>query len=71
MTALWAARNGHTSVIDATGALYVIGGVGFGGTYLNDVWVSTDGGARPHSRGDGRWVLEGYRGTTGGTTELV
>ncbi len=52
MTAPWAARFGHTSVIDASGAIYVIGGVG--GTYPNyiyfhDVWVSTDGGARPDS----------------------
>jgi hypothetical protein len=31
-------------VVDAAGAIYVIGG--FGGTYLNDVWSSTDGGAR-------------------------
>jgi hypothetical protein len=31
-------------VIDAAGAIYVIGGYG-GGTYYNDVFVSTDGGA--------------------------
>jgi hypothetical protein len=31
-------------VIDAAGAIYVIGGLGDGG-YLQDVWVSTDGGA--------------------------
>ncbi len=53
-------------MIDAAGAIYVIGGISFFGTFLNDVWVSTDGGARPHSRGD---IY--YRGTTGGTTELV
>ena len=40
----WAARNGHTSVIDAAGAIYVIGGWN-GSTYYRDVWVSTDGGA--------------------------
>jgi hypothetical protein len=36
-------------VIDAvSGAIYVIGG--YGGTgYYQDVWVSTDGGARPAS----------------------
>ena len=44
----WAGRFGHTSVIDAAGAIYVIGGDG--STYntptiFNDVWVSTDGGA--------------------------
>jgi hypothetical protein len=40
----WAARARHTTVIDAAGAIYVIGGVGSGPDY-NDVWVSTDGGA--------------------------
>jgi hypothetical protein len=33
-------------VVDAAGAIYVIGGYD-GTTYFNDVWVSTDGGARP------------------------
>jgi hypothetical protein len=32
-------------VIDAAGAIYVIGGFGSGTTY-HDVWASTDGGAR-------------------------
>jgi hypothetical protein len=34
-------------VIDAAGAIYVIGGQGSGAvdTFYNDVWVSTDGGA--------------------------
>ena len=61
MTAPWAARRYHTSVIDAAGAIYVIGGLA--GTYNQDVWVSTDGGARPDSFGGvvgGSWV-----GTTG------
>ncbi len=49
MTAPWAARWGHTSVVDAAGAIYVIGGVSSTGTHLNDVWASTDGGARPDS----------------------
>ncbi len=43
-------RFGHTSVIDAAGAIYVIGGYGYndvGPTRLQDVWASTDGGARP------------------------
>jgi hypothetical protein len=31
-------------VVDAAGAIYVIGGQGTG-TFLNDVWASTDGGA--------------------------
>ncbi len=46
MAAGWAGRYGHTSVIDAAGAIYVIGGTGFGTGY-QDVWASTDGGARP------------------------
>ncbi len=57
MTAPWAARFGHTSVVDAAGAIYVIGGYGGGGTTFHDVWASTDGGARA---GLGRGVLEGY-----------
>ncbi len=44
-------------MIDAAGAIYVIGG--YGTTYLQDVWVSTDGGARPDSRRGGWGVLEG------------
>ena len=43
-SAQWAARYGHTTVIDAAGAIYVIGGLG-GTTYYKDVWVSTNGGA--------------------------
>jgi hypothetical protein len=35
-------------VIDAAGAIYVIGG-GYGSTEYQDVW--TDGGADPDSRG--------------------
>ncbi len=43
-SALWAGRAGHTSVIDAAGAIYVIGGY-TDGTLYQDMWVSTDGGA--------------------------
>jgi hypothetical protein len=43
-SALWAGRDLHTTVIDAAGAIYVIGGVA-GSTYYNDVYVSRDGGA--------------------------
>jgi hypothetical protein len=46
-SAPWAGRQGHTTVTDAAGAIYVIGGQDFNGVYLNDVWASTDGGARP------------------------
>ncbi len=53
-------------MIDAAGAIYVIGGnSGVGSTYFNDVWVSTDGGARPDLFGGAvggctGWVLQGY-----------
>jgi hypothetical protein len=52
----------HTSVIDAAGAIYVIGGTNNNGgtTFLNDVWASTDGGAWPDSVG--RVVGVYYRG---------
>jgi hypothetical protein len=63
-SAPWAAREGHTTVIDAAGAIYVIGGEGSDGKPLQDVWKSTDGGARPDSRvGVGRGYSRGnYRG---------
>jgi hypothetical protein len=62
MTAPWAARYDHTSVIDGAGAIYVIGGESFG-TFFQDVWASADGGARPDLRrgwsGGTGWVLTG------------
>jgi hypothetical protein len=52
-SAPWAARYGHTTVIDIAGAIYVIGGFGSTGSF-NDVWVSTDRGAdRATSEGGG------------------
>ncbi len=55
-TAQWAARYGHTTVIDnTTGAIYVIGGNGQTYPYyLADVWVSTDTGAEGFSA-QGYW----------------
>ena len=44
----WAGRRYHTSVVDAAGAIYVLGGDSGGGDYRNDVYASTDGGARPN-----------------------
>jgi hypothetical protein len=55
-SAPWAARNGHTTVIDAAGAIYVIGG--FDGQSKRDVWASTDGGAD--------WTKSGVSGVQGG-----
>ncbi len=59
-------------MIDAAGAIYVIGGFD-GTTYYNDVWASTDGGARAGlspgwSRGTPRvlGVLVGYMGVPRG-----
>jgi hypothetical protein len=54
-------------VVDAAGAIYVIGGTG-GAIFHKDVWASTDGGARPDSvKGGGRWGTQGgyYRGYSG------
>ncbi len=47
-------------MVDAAGAIYVIGGYS-NGTYLQDVWVSPDGGARPDSFGG---LSAGTRGGT-------
>ncbi len=73
-SAPWALRSGHTSVIDAAGAIYVIGGYG-GGTDFNDVWASTDGGARAGlGRRGGRgycWVLRGDSVVPLGTTGVL
>ena len=45
-------------MVGAAGAIYVLGGND--GTYYQDVWVSTDGGARAGlGRGGDRGVLEG------------
>ena len=53
-------------MIDAAGAIYVIGG-GFVDTTYNDVWASTDGGARPDSvRGRSGSTMGGYYGGTKG-----
>jgi hypothetical protein len=73
-SAPWAGRAFHTSVVDAAGAIYVIGGES-GGTYYNDVWKSTDGGADPDSRrgwsGGTRWILQGDLGVRGGEAGLL
>ncbi len=54
-------------MVDAAGAIYVIGGYGYvigTLTFYQDVWVSTDGGARAGlGRGGGRGVDQ--VGTTG------
>jgi hypothetical protein len=61
-SAPWAARAGHTSVVDAvSGAIYVIGGSN-NRTYYNDVWVSTDGGAWAGLGRGGRGVHQGVLG---------
>ncbi len=57
----WAARCYHTSVIDAAGAIYVLGGIDSDGTRKNDVWVGTGGGADPR----------GYSGVLGGTYRVT
>ncbi len=64
-TAQWAGRSDHTSVVDAAGSIYVIGGSD--GTNFNDVWASTDGGANlTRQCSGGYWeykvALSGYSG---------
>jgi hypothetical protein len=65
-------RFGHTSVIDAGGAIYVIGGTY--GTVFQDVWASTDGGARAAlgQRGVGGYTkgTQSARGVLGCIKEL-
>ncbi len=39
-SAPWAARFGHTSVIDAAGAIYILGGRDGNNAYLKDVWAT-------------------------------
>ena len=68
-------REAHTSVVDAAGAIYVIGGwtlTAGNAAYYADVWVSTDGGARPDSvKGAVGKVLVGVlRGVLRGTKGL-
>ncbi len=63
-SAPWDNRWYHTSVVDAAGAIYVIGGytIGSQNWLAQDVWASTDGGADRTMSG----VVGGYRvGTTG------
>ena len=69
-SAPWGSRTGHTSVIDAAGTIYVIGGIASTVPYwYPDVWASTDGGAhRTRARG-GRGVLGGYSGVLQGVLQ--
>ncbi len=65
----WPARYGHTTVIDAAGTIYLMGGAfvrgGGAGAHLNlynDVWVGTNNGANStqgHSQST-HGVLKGY-----------
>ncbi len=57
LSAPWAARADHTSVVDAAGAIYVIGGDYQGeDTQYEDVWASTDGGTRAGLNQREYWV---------------
>ncbi len=56
-SAPWGVRWGHTSVIDAAGAIYVIGGGG--DSFCKDVWMSADKGA-DRTLALGRGVTCGY-----------
>ncbi len=53
---VWEARSGHTSVIDGTGTIYVLGGSNNGDFDLgvfrfDDVWRGTAGGEARHATG--------------------
>ncbi len=61
----WADRAFLTSVVDAAGAIYVIGGGVGTTTFYADVWASTDGGEVPDKVQGGRGVLGGYSGVLG------
>ncbi len=69
-SAPWAARYGHTTVVDAAGAIYVIGGLDAGSAFYQDVWASTDGGA-DGTRAGGRGVQGGHHGVLGGTMRVL
>jgi hypothetical protein len=74
-SAPWAVRDFHTSVIDAAGAIYVLGGQYSGSTLYQDVWVSTDGGVRA-GLGQGCWVVHqggtrGYHGVLQGYSRVL
>ncbi len=62
-------------MIDAAGAIYVIGGDSNYSFFCKDVWVSTDGGAdrtRSGMVGWGtRWVVREYNGGTTGYSEVL
>jgi hypothetical protein len=71
-SAPWDGRRDHTSVVDAAGAIYVLGGYNGGtGTTFKDVWVSTDGGARPDSHRVGRGYSGGSRRYCKGSTGVL
>jgi hypothetical protein len=70
LSAPWAARRSHTSVIDAAGAIYVIGGSSGTRNYLEDFWVSTDGGADQTREGGTRRVLGGTHGVFRGSARV-
>ena len=41
-TAVWVARKGHQLTVVGGNAVWLTGGYAGGGTYLNDVWITTD-----------------------------
>ena len=45
MVSIIIARNGHSSLLLSSGTILVMGGSTGIGSYVNDVWQSSDGGA--------------------------
>jgi hypothetical protein len=67
----WAGRYGHTTVIDAAGNIYLMGGLGDGfGNYFNDVWKGTNFGEN-RTRGVLRGYSRGANWVPGGTQETL
>jgi hypothetical protein len=65
-------RIGYTTVIDAAGAIYIIGGGTWDGSiYYQDAWASTDGGARTGLARGCRGDLVGTSGVLPDTTGLL
>jgi hypothetical protein len=70
-SAPWGPRAAHTTVIDAAGAVYVLGGYFDYQNiyYLSEVWASTDGGVRetglPRVHGGGGGYERVRTGTNG------
>ena len=60
--AQWDARYAHTSVIDAAGNIYVLGGYS-DASYYSDVWLSGDKGETLHAEAPPSTISHDHRCT--------